>query len=103
MSAVSSTLLSSNRLLESLPRKEYERLQPNLHPIHLPRGRVLCEAGDAVQDVYFPLSGVVSLLSSTEVGEVIENGNGGQRRNHGPSSYNARQRNAVQGRNTSAS
>jgi len=74
MSAVSSTVLTSNRLLQSLPSKEYERLRPNLHQVHLPRGRVLCEAGDVAQDVYFPLSGVVSLLSSTEAGEVIEIG-----------------------------
>lgn len=74
MSASSSTVLASNRLLESLPREEYERLRPNLQAIHLPRGRVLCEAGDFAQYVYFPLSGVVSLLSSTEKGEVIEVG-----------------------------
>ena len=64
--------LKVNRLLEALPHEEYERLRPNLESIHLPRGRVLCEAGDIAQYVYFPLGGVVSLLSSTEAGEVIE-------------------------------
>lgn len=73
MSAVS-TVLASNHLLESLPSEEYERLRPNLQSVYLPRGRVLCEAGDSAQYVYFPLSGVVSLLASTEAGEVIEVG-----------------------------
>jgi CRP-like cAMP-binding protein len=72
MIASPSKVLSANRLLASLPREEYERLRPNLESIHLPRGRVLCEAGDFAQYVYFPLSGVISLLSSTEAGEVIE-------------------------------
>ncbi|HKZ01587.1 MAG TPA: Crp/Fnr family transcriptional regulator [Pyrinomonadaceae bacterium] len=72
MTALSSTVLTGNRLLESLPRDEYERLQPNLQSVHLCRGRVLCEAGDFAQYVDFPLNGVVSLLSSTEAGEVIE-------------------------------
>ena len=74
MNALVSTALNGNRLLELLPGEEYERLLPNLQWVHLPRGRVLCEAGDVAQYVYFPLNGVVSLLSSTEAGEVIEVG-----------------------------
>ena len=72
MTTPPSRILSANRLLESLPREEYERLRPKMQTIQIPRGRVLCETGDLAQHVYFPLSGVVSLLSSTEAGEVIE-------------------------------
>jgi len=74
MSAEPSTALNRNSLLESLPRKEYERLRPKLQLVQLSRGRVLCEAGDFAEYVYFPLNGVISLLSSTEAGEVIEVG-----------------------------
>lgn len=62
----------SNHILRSLHRDEYQRLTSLLKPAHLPRGRVLCEAGDSAQQVYFPLSGVISLLSTTELGDVIE-------------------------------
>lgn len=62
----------SNRVLRSLTIDEFARISSCLRPVHLPRGRVLCEAGDLPQSVYFPLSGVVSLLSTTESGDVIE-------------------------------
>ena len=64
--------VSTNRVIASLSRDEFERLSPHFKPSHLPRGRVLCEAGDSPQYVYFPLQGVVSLLSTTESGDVIE-------------------------------
>lgn len=73
MTPVASTSCA-NRLLDSLPSDEFDRLRSSLRPVHLPRGRVLCEAGDSPQYVYFPVSGVVSLLSTTEAGEVIEVG-----------------------------
>lgn len=72
MNALPSTVLARNRLLESLSCQEYERLRPKLISVHLPRGRVLWEAGDFADYVYFPLNGVVSLLSTTEAGDVIE-------------------------------
>ena len=63
---------NANRLLRSLPVEECERIQKNSQTVHLPRGRVICDAGDVAHHVYFPLSGVISLLSTTEAGEVIE-------------------------------
>lgn len=72
MNLATSKVQNANSLLDLLPRAEYERLRPNLELVQLSRGRVLCEAGDFAQYVYFPLNGVVSLLSSTEAGEVIE-------------------------------
>lgn len=72
MSASASIVRNSNRLLRSLPVEECERIQKNSQTVHLPRGRVICDAGDVAHHVYFPLSGVISLLSTTEAGEVIE-------------------------------
>ena len=72
MSTSSSIAFNANRLLRSLPAEERERIQRHCQTVHLPRGRVICEAGDIAHHVYFPLSGVISLLSTTEDGEVIE-------------------------------
>lgn len=63
-----------NRLLQALSAEEHARLSPKLQPVHLSRGKVLFNSGDRAEFVYFPLSGVVSLLSSTEAGDVVEVG-----------------------------
>lgn len=65
---------NQNRLLQALSNEEYRRFTAKLQPFHLTRGKVLYDAGDRADFVYFPLSGVVSLLSSTENGEVVEVG-----------------------------
>lgn len=63
---------SANQLLSALPRKEYEQLLQHLEQVSLPQGKVIYEAGDAIRHAYFPLSGMLSLLSSTEEGGTIE-------------------------------
>jgi CRP-like cAMP-binding protein len=63
-----------NRLLKALSAVEYGRLSPKLRLVELPRGEVLYNSGDRADFVYFPISGVMSLLSTTESGEVIEVG-----------------------------
>jgi CRP-like cAMP-binding protein len=65
-------LVTRNRLLAALPRQEYERLAPHLEPIHLPKGKTLAASGDTLRYAYFPTSGMVSLLSTTESGQSIE-------------------------------
>ena len=61
-----------NRLLASLPSTEYEVLLPHLERVHLPLDTMLYQAGDRIQYAYFPLSGMASLLSTTEDGDAIE-------------------------------
>jgi CRP-like cAMP-binding protein len=63
-----------NLLLQELPADEYARLSSNLVPIHIPRGRVIYEAGARADFVYFPVSGVVSMLSTTQTGAMVEVG-----------------------------
>src|SRR5713226_9727446 len=72
--AMPSVRTTQNHLLQALSTEEYGRFSPKLQSVHLPRGRVLYNAGDRADFVYFPISGVVSLLSSTESGEVVEVG-----------------------------
>jgi CRP-like cAMP-binding protein len=52
-----------NRLLAALPRRDYLRLSRYLEPVTLTFGQVLQEPGARIRHAYFPLSGVISLLS----------------------------------------
>jgi CRP-like cAMP-binding protein len=61
-----------NRLLAALPEDEYEELVPALEPIVLTPGMALYESGDAQPYLYFPDSGMVSLLYLLEDGGSME-------------------------------
>src|SRR5437868_1628239 len=63
---------ASNFLLASLPASDIGALRPHLRPVELPQGMVLFEVGDPITQVYFPDSGVVSLVVPLESGETIE-------------------------------
>lgn len=45
---------------------------PYLERVHLPRGKVLFDAGELIRHAYFPMNGVTSLLGMTENGETVE-------------------------------
>jgi CRP-like cAMP-binding protein len=66
-----------NLILGAIPRNEYLRLSPYLELIRLPAGSILYGAGDVVSHVYFPRSGIISLLSVTEAGATVEVGMAG--------------------------
>jgi CRP-like cAMP-binding protein len=57
-----------NRLLAALPRKDYERLLPDLEPVPLPLGLTLHRAGDLEKHLYFLTAGIVSRYYVTESG-----------------------------------
>jgi CRP-like cAMP-binding protein len=61
-----------NKLLASLPRDHFDRLLPHLATIHLQQGVVLGEAGDEVDQIYFPHYGMLSLLAVLRDGKAIE-------------------------------
>jgi len=61
-----------NRLLASLPAPEMSALAPHLSFVDLPQETVLFETGDTIDHVYFPHSGIVSLLVNFASGEMIE-------------------------------
>jgi len=63
-----------NRLLATLPKKEYERLLPGLKRITLTFGEVLYEPGDRIKHVYFPNNSIVSLLSALSERSTLEVG-----------------------------
>lgn len=61
-----------NRLLAALPAADFELLRPHLKPIKLVHEEVLFNAGDRVRRVYFPHSGVISLVVNLADGQRIE-------------------------------
>lgn len=71
---LNSRLLLENRLLSVLPLQEFDFLKPHLETISFSSGELLFQAGDAIRYVYFPLNGMVSLLSVTEQGNTVEVG-----------------------------
>ena len=63
---------SPNRLLAALPANEFAAVKAHLKPIELPFETVVAEAGSSIKHVYFPHSGVISLVVELKVGEMIE-------------------------------
>jgi len=66
------TVSIGNRILAALPHEEFARIQPQLESIHLEKGKVVYITGDLIQHVYFPVKGLLSLLSATETGSTVE-------------------------------
>ncbi|MEN3332799.1 MAG: hypothetical protein V7641_2164 [Blastocatellia bacterium] len=64
----------TNKLLAALSPETYERLTPHLEPFQLNHSNVLAEIGDRMEYVYFPNTGMVSILSHTEDGSTLEVG-----------------------------
>lgn len=64
--------LLQNRLLDALPTGDYALVAPSLVQVDLERGRLLYDPGDAIDYVYFPHDGVISLMTLMESGAAIE-------------------------------
>ena len=71
---------TGNRVLDALPQGDFERIQPHLQGVTLPLKQVIHRAGDEITQVYFPTSGMISVVavlrdgSSVEVGTVGNEG-----------------------------
>ena len=63
---------SPNSLLASLPADVFSALSPHLKLVELKFGDVLAETGGPIRQVYFPYSGVISLVVELDVGSMIE-------------------------------
>jgi CRP-like cAMP-binding protein len=64
----------SNRILAALPPAEYKRLQSYLRLVPLKRGKVLWEPNQPIESVYFPNSGMISLVAVMANGKTVEVG-----------------------------
>jgi CRP-like cAMP-binding protein len=63
---------SPNNFLASLSSSDFKFLQPHLKLIELPHEAVLFETGASVKNVYFPHSGIISLVVPLSGGQMIE-------------------------------
>jgi CRP-like cAMP-binding protein len=61
-----------NKLLAALPRSQFNLLVPHLMVATMAQGAVVYETGDEVDQVYFPHSGMFSLLAVMRDGKAIE-------------------------------
>src|SRR5471032_1000094 len=68
----------SNQLLGAFETASRKRIDPHLEPIKHKLGAVVCEAGGLLKHAYFPLGGVLSLLTVLENGSAIETANIGR-------------------------
>ena len=71
---------SPNHFLASLSREDAVSIQPHLKPMDLPQGGVFFRAEEAISRVYFPHSGVVSLVVGLSDGQYVEAGMFGRNR-----------------------
>src|SRR3954451_12138641 len=63
---------SPNRILKSLPQNIFAAAEPHLKAVELKFGAVVAQTGEAVEHVYFPHTGVISLVVEMNVGDMIE-------------------------------
>ncbi len=63
---------SPNTILAALPRPVAAALKPHLKLTELKRGEILAEAGARIDKVYFPHSGIISLVVELDIGDMIE-------------------------------
>jgi CRP-like cAMP-binding protein len=69
-----STQSFKNRLLDLCDRSEVEQILPHLDAVKLDFRRPLYEPGEPIEWVYFPTSGVISMVSTTVEGSAAEVG-----------------------------
>jgi len=67
-----------NRILLSIPDKEYALIRPHLEYLSMPHHLSLYEPGQPLEFVHFPNTGMVSLVIATEDGKTVEVGEVGK-------------------------
>lgn len=65
-------IANSNRFLSALPPVDYSLLAPHLHPTVLGQGATLHHADAPIDHVYFPQSGMVSIVVALRDGTMVE-------------------------------
>ena len=62
----------NNRLLAALPVDTFEAMVDDLCHVSIPQGELIFERGDDIAEVYFPQTGMISLLVVNKNGGAIE-------------------------------
>jgi CRP-like cAMP-binding protein len=71
---VAANNLAKNRILRQLSAEEIKSIEPWLSVAELKSNVVLHESGGPIEQIYFPVSGMISLLAIMDTGEAIETG-----------------------------
>ena len=69
----------TNTLLSHLPRDVSRRIEPNLKQVSLKCGQVLHKPGEEIEDLYFPLTCMISVTVRMTNGDTVEAGAIGSR------------------------
>jgi len=72
--AMDTTVLANNQLLDLLSPEDYARIAPYLTQVDLPVRKQLEAAGETISQIYFPQSGIVSVLAQSRALSEIEVG-----------------------------
>jgi CRP-like cAMP-binding protein len=64
----------ANKILSALPSEEFERLRPKLREVSFKAGKIIYEAEEPINNVYFINTGIVSWLATLEDGNTVEAG-----------------------------
>ena len=64
----------TNRVLATIPPREYKRLHVHLEPVTLKFGQVLYNPGKPIRHVYFPVNCLISLLTAVDKRRTLEVG-----------------------------
>ena len=62
----------ANKLLAALPQQDFDLLRSHLTVVSSPQGTVLFDVDEEIEQVFFPLKGMVSLLVILKNGDAIE-------------------------------
>jgi len=72
MRGPTSSLISSNRLLACLPKRDHQKLAPELELVSLKARHSVYEPGKAIEYIYYPLNSVISIAAGTCQGREVE-------------------------------
>jgi CRP-like cAMP-binding protein len=71
---MTSNQIPANRLLAALPKPDFKILSAKMETLPLAFGEPIYEAGEEIKQIYFPQSGIISLLSAVDKDSTLEVG-----------------------------
>ncbi|MFN6461576.1 MAG: Crp/Fnr family transcriptional regulator [Nostoc sp. DedVER02] len=72
-------MATENLLLTALPREVYKRIESKIEQVELPSGEILNNPSETIQEVYFPLTCLISVTITMMNGITVEAGVVGSR------------------------